>query len=148
MSVHVAAKGFEENGELRLELVESASHAVLEAEKSQDPGRVDIVLGDDPLLEHLNRTFRGRQGPTDVISFELEADEDAGDDLVGEIYLSLDRARAQAADYDATLQEEVARLVIHGTLHVLGYDHQEPDERRVMEERERTHMGSWKASLR
>lgn len=57
--------------------------------------------------------------------------------LLGDIVISIDTARRQAAEYDAPLQRELERLMIHGLLHVLGHDHMEPDERAVMEAEER-----------
>jgi probable rRNA maturation factor len=57
--------------------------------------------------------------------------------LLGDIVISLETAHRQAADYDAPLQREVERLMIHGLLHVLGHDHMEPGERRAMEAEER-----------
>jgi probable rRNA maturation factor len=57
--------------------------------------------------------------------------------LLGDVVISIDTARRQAADYDARLQAEIYRLLIHGLLHVLGHDHEEPDERVVMTREER-----------
>jgi probable rRNA maturation factor len=79
---------------------------------------VNIVLTDDGTLSDLNERFKGHEGPTDVLAFDFEED-----DFLGEVYVSLDRAREQAQDYGITEEEEVGRLVIHGLLHLLGYSH-------------------------
>jgi probable rRNA maturation factor len=78
--------------------------------------RVNIVLTDDETLEDLNKRFKKRKGPTDVLAFEFEEP-----DFLGEVYVSLDRAREQALDYGVSEEEEVERLVLHGLLHLLGY---------------------------
>lgn len=79
---------------------------------------VNIVLTDDETISDLNQRFRRREGPTDVLAFDFEED-----DFLGEVYVSLDRACAQAKDYGVTQEEEVRLLVLHGLLHLLGYSH-------------------------
>ena len=92
----------------------------------------------DPEIRELNRLHRGKDVATDVLSFPLEPDADAEvERLIGDVVVSLDTALRQAREYDATLQAEVRRLLIHGILHLLGHDHMEPDEREVMEAEER-----------
>ncbi len=65
------------------------------------------------------------------------ADPEIDERLLGDIVISIDTARRQAADYDAPLQNEIYRLLIHGLLHVMGHDHMESDERAEMESEER-----------
>ncbi|MBD3284873.1 rRNA maturation RNase YbeY [candidate division WOR-3 bacterium] len=91
---------------------------VLRAEGSKKG--VNIVLGDDETLADLNKRFKGREEATDVLAFDF-----AEEDFLGEVYVSLDRARKQAAEYDVSLENEVRRLVIHGLLHLLGYSHED-----------------------
>ncbi len=82
------------------------------------------LLGDDEIRE-LNREYLGHDRPTDVISFTLG---DPGD-LVGDVYLGVDQARRQADEHGVPITEELLRLAIHGTLHVLGHDHPEGEDR-------------------
>ncbi len=94
----------------------------------------------DPKIRELNREYRGMDKPTDVLSFPLVEPDDAyagGERLLGDIVISIDTARRQAADYDAPIDREVQRLLIHGVLHLLGHDHMEPGERQAMEAEER-----------
>jgi probable rRNA maturation factor len=102
---------------------------------------ISLTLVNDAAIRELNRTHRGKDAATDVLSFPLEPDgsAEAGDPerLLGDVVISVDTARRQAADYDAELQSEMYRLLIHGLLHVLGHDHEEPDEREVMTREER-----------
>jgi probable rRNA maturation factor len=76
---------------------------------------------DDPSIAVLNERFLERAGPTDVLAFSL------GDavDVVGDVYVGFEQASRQAAELGISLAEELVRLTIHGTLHVLGHDHPE-----------------------
>jgi probable rRNA maturation factor len=81
-----------------------------------------VIISNDRRLRALNRSYRGKDRPTDVLSFPYE-----GDDLIGDVVVSADRASAQAAERGHSLQREVELLVLHGTLHVCGYDHETDD---------------------
>jgi rRNA maturation RNase YbeY len=85
-------------------------------------GEVAVVFADRRHVRRINREYLSHDYDTDVISFPLET----GDRLEGEIYVNLDRAREQARDYRVTEAEEIARLVVHGTLHLAGYDDRTP----------------------
>jgi rRNA maturation RNase YbeY len=80
----------------------------------------------------MNRRFLGHAYATDVISFPLGE----GDAVEGELYVNLDRARVQARHYGVTRTHELVRLVVHGTLHLTGYDDRLPEDRRRMRQRE------------
>lgn len=100
---------------------------------------VSLSLVNDNAIRALNQKYRDRDSATDVLSFPL-ADENVPVDcerLLGDIVISLDTARRQAAVYDAPLQREIYRLLIHGLLHLKGHDHMLADERHVMEREER-----------
>jgi probable rRNA maturation factor len=108
--------------------IERAVHLVLEtALQAQRPSsaEISVALVDDPCIAVLNERFLERAGPTDVLAFSL------GDavDVVGDIYVGFEQASRQAAELGISLAEELVRLVIHGTLHVLGHDHPEDDGR-------------------
>jgi probable rRNA maturation factor len=100
------------------------------------------LVGDDAIRE-LNRKYRGRDRATDVLSFSL--DDAPGpavpERMLGDVVISVDTARRQAAAYDAPLQRELYRLLIHGVLHLKGHDHVERSERRTMEREERRLAG-------
>jgi probable rRNA maturation factor len=98
---------------------------------------ISLTLVNDAAIREINRAHRGKDAPTDVLSFPLEPEPFAHEKLLGDIVISIETARRQAADYEAPLQREVERLMIHGLLHVLGHDHMEPAERREMEAEER-----------
>jgi probable rRNA maturation factor len=92
-------------------------------ENFEQRGSLSLVFVDDEHIQTLNRNYLNHDYPTDVLAFPLE---DESDDLWGEIYISVDRAREQAAAYREPFRKEIARLIIHGVLHLMGYrDHDE-----------------------
>jgi len=97
---------------------------------------VSLVLTDDARVRSLNRDFLEIDRPTDVLSFPLaerrELEDTTRDLFLGEIYISVETARAQARAARRPLIREVAHLAIHGLLHLLGHDHARPGERRRM----------------
>ena len=89
-------------------------------------GEISLTLLDDDSIRELNRTYLGKDTPTDVISFTLyEGDES----VLGDVYVGYEQAVNQAAEAGISIEEELARLSIHGTLHVLGYDHPDTSAR-------------------
>jgi probable rRNA maturation factor len=99
---------------------------------------LSLTLVGDEAIRTLNRDYRGKDRPTDVLSFPLEEPANGSvERILGDVVISVDTARRQAADYDATLQREIYRLLIHGLLHLTGYDHVGTSERRVMQREER-----------
>ena len=102
-------------------------------------GRVNIVLATDADLADLNSKYLDRDGSTDVLSFPMGDDEHIVQEehIMGEVYVSLDRARQQAKEYKVSFVEEVDRLVIHGVLHLCGYDHERARDARMMKAKER-----------
>lgn len=86
---------------------------------------VSVALLPDEEMRRLNREFLGKNRTTDVLAFSLAG----GGDTVGDIYLGFEQAARQAADVGVSLREELARLAIHGTLHVLGHDHPDGPDR-------------------
>lgn len=109
----------------------------LMAAVGQNDAAISVTLVDDEAIRGINRDHRGKDKPTDVLSFPLEPEPFAQEKLLGDIVISLDTAKRQAADYDAPLQREIYRLLIHGLLHVLGHDHEKAGERKEMEAEER-----------
>jgi probable rRNA maturation factor len=119
--------------------IERTVDALLVAAGERDSS-VSVSFVRDARIRDLNRTFRGVDRPTDVLSFPLVEPEDTyagAERLLGDIVISVDTAGRQAAAYDAPIAREVERLLIHGVLHLLGHDHMEPVERAAMEAEER-----------
>ena len=106
-------------------LLAEGCEAVL-AEEGIQEGEISITLLEDEGILGLNQEYFGRDRPTDVIAFALHA---PGDPVLGDVYLGFEQARRQASELDVPLDEELLRLVIHGVLHVLGYEHPEGEDR-------------------
>lgn len=104
---------------------------------------------DDPDIQRLNLRFRGVDRPTDVIAFELttEAERRRSGALLGDVVISVPTARRQAEEFGHSLEAELTLLLIHGTLHLLGYDHTEPTDADRMRRRETRYLKSVGASL-
>lgn len=112
-------------------------------------GELEIVVTDDDTIAELNETYHEGEGPTDVLSFNArgDEDEDGEDDFVwppdvevplGEIILCYPVAQRQAPESGRTVEQELAFLLTHGVLHLLGHDHMEDDERATMQGQETT----------
>lgn len=133
-------------------LVQRAVRAVLAGEGC-GACEVSVLLTDDAGIWELNRTWREVDAPTDVLSFglveatpgvplQLEAQAPGELAPLGDLVVSLETAQRQAQSLGSSVDEVVAHLLVHGTLHLLGYDHAEPDEEGAMRARETMHTGS------
>ena len=111
-----------------LQLIERAAQAALTNQSAN--GDLTVVLTDDAHLHQLNRDYLGVNAPTDVLSFPAsETDPETGAPYLGDILISIPRADAQAKSANHPLESEVQLLVVHGVLHLLGYDHAKPKEK-------------------
>ena len=111
--------------EIPVDLLERGVRAALDAGGVEE-GEISITPVDDAEIRRMNRRFLDRDRPTDVIAFGLH---DEGEPLLGDVYLGLDVARREAEERGIELNEELLRLAIHGTLHVVGHEHPEGPER-------------------
>jgi probable rRNA maturation factor len=118
-------------------LVSTAKRLLVALDEERSALSLSLV-GDDA-IRSLNRKYRGRDTPTDVLSFPLDEGPlpAALERLLGDVVISVDTAKRQAAAYDAPLQREIYRLLIHGLLHLKGHDHMAVSERRAMQREER-----------
>lgn len=113
------------------EVLAQAAVAVLERMNVQ--GDASIILSDDDKLQELNIQFMGIDAPTDVLSFPSgEIDPDSGELYLGDVIISQTRASQQALGGGHSLEDELRLLVVHGMLHLLGYDHADADEKTSM----------------
>lgn len=114
--------------------VEDVLNKAIEIEKT---GTVNfnVIIVDNEYIHKLNREYRGIDRPTDVISFALEDTEDIKYEdfrLLGDIYISIDKAKEQAIEYGHSFKREICFLAVHGLLHLLGYDHMVKEEEKIM----------------
>ena len=120
------------------QLLRSRARRVLSA-VGQRGAELSVRLADDVEMAELNGEWRGRRRPTDVLAFSLlegESAEHRGA-LLGDVVIGVETAARQARGRKRGLDEELARLLIHGTLHLLGYDHEREEEGRAMRAEER-----------
>ena len=101
---------------------------------------VSVSIVDNKYIHKINKKYRGIDRPTDVISFAFLDDEPHRDELLhsgspvalGDIYISLEKAKEQAESYGHSLERELSFLFVHGLLHLLGYDHMKEEDEKVM----------------
>ncbi|MCD8333093.1 MAG: rRNA maturation RNase YbeY [Clostridiales bacterium] len=136
--------------------------ASLRAEHFPCGAEVSLTLADNAFIQEINRSARGIDAPTDVLSFPMLeyaapadfsaieeqwadcADPDTGEVMLGDIVISVEKVREQAAAYGHSEKREYAFLITHSMLHLMGYDHMQPEEAAVMEERQRAILDTLK----
>ncbi|MDD3766001.1 MAG: rRNA maturation RNase YbeY [Eubacteriales bacterium] len=120
------------------ELVRCVIEKTFEHEKVS-PLDVSVVITDDEEIQRLNKEFRGKDAPTNVLSFPMYDEDGALDDeVLGDIVISLERAKIQADEYGHSLERELAFLTVHSMLHLFGYDHEtgKEDEKEMFSKQE------------
>ena len=139
------------------ETAELIAAAVLEYEDCPYEAEVNLLLTDDAEIRVMNREYRQIDRATDVLSFPMleyempgdlsgieeradAFDPETGGLILGDIVISKDRVISQAEEYGHSVRREYAFLIAHSMLHLLGYDHMEEDERKIMEDRQRAIM--------
>jgi len=146
--VHVAD---EDSGEeIDLETWRAYAGSVFQAEGVVGPGESTLLFVSSDAMALLNKIHMGHDGPTDVLSFPIDGDDHImGVDvrLVGDIVICPAVARANAATHAGTFENELALLITHGVLHLLGHDHAEREERDRMWEREKALLGEFWGDL-
>lgn len=150
MAVYVANESGTEVDELTLI---DLARFVLRQMKVDPLAELSVMLVDLPSMEALHVQYMGEDGPTDVLAFAQDevammSGPDPGDDepvaLLGDVVLCPDVARRQAAKAGHSAEQELHLLCTHGILHLLGYDHGEPDEERVMWAVQDRLLGAWR----
>lgn len=110
-------------------VVEDTAKAALNAMDIQsEDTELSIVLTDDDFIQGLNKQWRGKDKPTNVLSFPQDEPE-----LLGDVILAFETVKREAKEQDKTFENHVSHLVIHGILHLLGHDHEEDEEAEAME---------------
>jgi len=108
-----------------------ADHALRFLEKTK--GHVTIVISDDKGLQELNSKYTGNNNPTDVLSFNADqVDPETGNIYLGDVIISVDRAKIQSVENNISLLDELTILTIHGILHLCGYDHIDEPSHKIM----------------
>ncbi len=96
-------------------------------------GILNVIFVNDDYIQSLNKSYRKKDAPTDVLSFGyLDSSDFKDTELIGEIYISVPIAKKQAKDYKHSLQDELNRLFVHGVLHIFGHDHEADEDYKKM----------------
>ncbi len=122
------------------ELVEKLLQHAASIENIEPETEVSVTFVTNEAIQDINREYRGKDQPTDVISFALEEQGEGEIEvtfegmprILGDIIISTDRAKEQAEEYNHSFERELGFLAVHGFLHLLGYDHMEPEDEKVM----------------
>ncbi|WP_026689204.1 rRNA maturation RNase YbeY [Alteribacter aurantiacus] len=131
----------EELSQNHLDLVQSVLETAYEVRDVNPESEVSVTIVTDEEIHQLNRDYRGIDRPTDVLSFALNEGEDEGPhfedgegvpELLGDIIISVQKAREQAEEYGHTFERELGFLAVHGFLHLIGFDHQSDEEEKEM----------------
>ena len=135
-----------ERRESLVPMLNQAIEAGIRLSGGSDEAEVSLMLVDDQRIHALNLEYRGVDRPTDVLSFALqeemeeEPNSEFEDEMLGDIVISVPRARAQAEEYGHSFERELVYLAVHGTLHLLGYDHEEETDQQAMRHKEEAVM--------
>jgi probable rRNA maturation factor len=147
--VQISIVSHREPEPLDLTAFERLATFVLDREEAPVYAELSIAVVELAEMTELNERYRGVVGPTDVLSFECDdlcaADVDEPVTL-GDVVIAPEVAETQAEEYGHTVEEELNLLLVHGVLHLLGYDHEADQDAIVMQARERALLTAWAAA--
>lgn len=126
-----------------------SSTVKMDGEEADSSVEVSVTVGNDALLQELNQRYRGVDRPTDVLAFSLHSSEDREPFVtplevarqLGDVVISYPRMRAQACAYGHTVRHQLAYLLTHGVLHLVGYDHHQDEDFAAMRQQEERVIG-------
>ncbi|QCX32404.1 rRNA maturation RNase YbeY [Caloramator sp. E03] len=131
------------------DIIEKSIYSTLQHENFSKPYEISVVLTDNDKIKEINKEFRGIDRETDVLSFPMlnekfidnnfnfeDINPQTGEVVLGDIVLSLEKAKSQAIEYGHSFEREVSFLTVHSVLHLLGYDHERDEDRIIMRQKE------------
>lgn len=138
--VLVNVENISSNSKIRLVTLRNLAQKILK--DSREKGEVNIILVSDNYMRRLNQRFTKRKGSTDVLSFSFRENKalKGNKEFLGEVYISVDKAQREAQYYKVTVKQELKRLVAHGILHLLGYDHKGRKDEVLMRKKEEKYI--------
>lgn len=124
------------------EKIEEIVNHIIKSEKGKEFDQKDyyvsILITTNEIIKEINRDYRGKDMPTDVISFAYNETENFGPiEVIGDIVISIDRVKEQAKEYNHSIQREFYYVLTHGILHILGYDHIEEEDKKIMRKKKK-----------
>lgn len=135
-----------------LDLIDRLLLFTAQYEEIPDNAELSVSFVNNEEIRTINREYRNKDQSTDVISFALEEETEdemkiIGDDIpivLGDIIISVDKAKEQSKEYEHSLQREMGFLAVHGLLHLLGYDHMTPEDEKIMFQKQDDILGEFK----
>jgi len=118
--------------ELNLEYWENFVSQILELLKLDDDNEISITFTNNEEIHKLNKEYRRVNSPTDVLSFPFNNELKLPIHILGDIIISIEKAEEQAKEFGHSIDREIAFLIVHGILHLLGYDHKKPEQEEKM----------------
>ena len=146
MTVQVDVTTSRDPEPLDLSAFERLAHFVLAHEEVADAAELSVAIVTIDEMANLNERYRGKEGPTDVLSFSCDDPcVVSGDEPIalGDVIIAPEVALAQAGEFGTTVEAELDLLLVHGILHLLGYDHESDGDADVMQARERMLLAAW-----
>ena len=133
------------------QLIEKMLHHAAEDQGIEEGSELSVTFVNNEEIQQINNDYRGKNVPTDVISFAMEElgegeiaiNVPGAPRMLGDIIISVERAKEQAADYGHSEERELGFLAIHGFLHLLGYDHMEDEDEKEMTEKQESILQSF-----
>ena len=110
----------------------------------EEDSEFNVIIVDNEKIHEINKTYRNIDRETDVISFALNDDETCNSFIrvLGDIYISIDKAKSQAEEYGHSIKRELAYMIVHGFYHLMGYDHIEEEDKNKMRKKEEEVLGT------
>lgn len=123
--------------DIKLDFIKEVALEIMKFEGSPENAQLSMVFCDDSAIQDLNKEYRGKDEPTDVLSFPMELENFVPEiRMLGDIVISMDTAKRQAEEFGHSVMAEIVILMIHGILHLHGYDHIEEEDCKIMRPRE------------
>ncbi|MBC8527586.1 MAG: rRNA maturation RNase YbeY [Candidatus Cloacimonetes bacterium] len=132
-----------EKSNINVKRLKSIINLIFQNENISPDSRLSIIITNNKNLQELNKEYKNLNNPTDVLSFQFDKDGFPNTiSILGDVYISLDKAKEQSKYYDVSLQNEVERLMIHGILHLIGYTHNKKKKAKEMEEKTKYYINT------
>ncbi len=117
--------------------IENVWKALWEVTKMEQGGGINIIIVSPAEIASLNETYRGKEGPTDILTFPYRDSVNKATDIAGEIYLCLEKIQYYAEERGTSYEEQLKYIIVHGLVHMMGYDHETEKESKEMEKIEK-----------
>jgi probable rRNA maturation factor len=115
------------------EIIAAITAEVSPTSHGKTPWEINLLISDDEAIQHLNAQFRGKDKPTNVLAFPDESLTPHGNLALGDIIISYPTCKKEAAEQNKTIYDHLVHLLVHATVHLMGYDHQTEEEAEAME---------------